>query len=111
MACFIAHGAGGLERQPQLERRAFVFSVFHQQQITTMRPGDVLLLYTDGVTEARDDVGDQFGEDRLMRLLADAGCSDAEGAVAAVAAAVEAQVAGSCHEADDMALLALTVPA
>lgn len=73
--------------------------------------GCTLLLYTDGVTEARDDAGDQFGEDRLELLLADAACSDAEGAVAAVAAAVEAQVAGSRHEADDMALLALTVPA
>jgi PAS domain S-box-containing protein len=73
--------------------------------------GSTLLLYTDGVTEARDDAGAQFGEDGLQELLGDAGCADAEGAVAAVAAAVEAQVAGSRHEADDMALLALTVPA
>jgi sigma-B regulation protein RsbU (phosphoserine phosphatase) len=73
--------------------------------------GCTLLLYTDGVTEARDDRGEQFGEDGLERLLGDARCSDAEGTVAAVAAAVEAQVAGSSHEADDMALLALTIPA
>ena len=73
--------------------------------------GSTLLLYTDGVTEARDDAGAQFGEDALLRLLGDAGCSAAEGAVAAVVAAVEAQVTGSRHQADDMALLALTVPA
>jgi phosphoserine phosphatase RsbU/P len=73
--------------------------------------GSTLLLYTDGVTEARDDAGAQFGEDGLQELLGDAGCAAAEGAVTAVAAAVEAQVAGSRHEADDMALLALTVPA
>ncbi|MBN1091710.1 SpoIIE family protein phosphatase [Blastococcus sp. TML/M2B] len=73
--------------------------------------GSTLLLYTDGVTEARDAAGEQFGEEGLQRLLGDAACADAEGAVAAVAAAVEAQVAGSRHEADDMALLALTVPA
>jgi PAS domain S-box-containing protein len=73
--------------------------------------GSTLLLYTDGVTEARDDAGRQLGEDALHRLLADARCAEAEGAVAAVAAAVEAQVTGSHHEADDMALLALTVPA
>ena len=73
--------------------------------------GCTLLLYTDGVTEARDDAGEQFGEDALQRLLGDAGCSTAEGAVAAVAAAVEAQLTGSRHEADDMALLALAVPA
>lgn len=71
--------------------------------------GSTLLLYTDGVTEARDDAGEQLGEERLHRLLADPCCTAAESTVAAVAAAVENQVAGSRHEADDMALLALTV--
>ncbi|MBJ7453251.1 MAG: SpoIIE family protein phosphatase, partial [Blastococcus sp.] len=60
-------------------------------------------------TEARDDAGEQLGEERLHRLLADPCCTAAEATVAAVAAAVEDQVAGSRHEADDMALLALTV--
>jgi len=73
--------------------------------------GSTLLLYTDGVTEARDDAGEQLGEERLHRLLAGPGCTSAEAAVAAVAAAVEEQVTGSRHEADDMALLALTVSA
>ena len=48
---------------------------------------------------------------RLQRLLGDRRLRGAEATVAAVAAAVEAQLAGSRHEADDMALLALTVPA
>lgn len=33
-------------------------------------PGDVLLLYTDGITEAIDRNLDMYGEDRLMSLLA-----------------------------------------
>jgi sigma-B regulation protein RsbU (phosphoserine phosphatase) len=73
-------------------------------------PGASLVLYTDGVTEARDDAGRQFGEDGLIRLLSEAGPLDAEGTVAAVAAAVEKQLRGSRYEADDLAVLALAVP-
>jgi len=34
-----------------------------------MRPRDVLLLYSDGVTEAHDDAMDEFGEERLAAFL------------------------------------------
>ncbi|MDK3257504.1 SpoIIE family protein phosphatase [Blastococcus capsensis] len=73
-------------------------------------PGSTLVLYTDGVTEARDDAGRQFGEDALLRIVAGAPVADAEAVVAAVSAAVEAQLAGSRHEPDDLAVLALAVP-
>jgi sigma-B regulation protein RsbU (phosphoserine phosphatase) len=36
------------------------------------RSGDRLLLYTDGITEAHDPAGEEFGRDRLLRFLADA---------------------------------------
>jgi serine phosphatase RsbU (regulator of sigma subunit) len=42
----------------------------HQAQL---RPGDLFLLYTDGVTEAEDPDALQFGEDRLESLLAKKG--------------------------------------
>ncbi|MGY1724806.1 SpoIIE family protein phosphatase [Blastococcus sp. SYSU DS0533] len=73
-------------------------------------PGTTLVLYTDGVTEARDHAGRQFGEDALLRVVAGAPVADAEAVVAAVSAAVEEQLAGSGHEPDDLAVLALSVP-
>jgi sigma-B regulation protein RsbU (phosphoserine phosphatase) len=35
----------------------------------SLEPGDTLLLYSDGVTEAANSAGDDFGEDRLVRTL------------------------------------------
>jgi serine phosphatase RsbU (regulator of sigma subunit) len=34
-----------------------------------LRPGDVMLLYTDGVTEMRNEAGEGFGIDRLTTML------------------------------------------
>jgi sigma-B regulation protein RsbU (phosphoserine phosphatase) len=31
--------------------------------------GDILILYTDGVTEAENDEGEQFGESRLIETM------------------------------------------
>jgi phosphoserine phosphatase RsbU/P len=37
---------------------------------TVLGVGDILVIYTDGVTEARDEDGKEFGEDRLLALVA-----------------------------------------
>ena len=34
-----------------------------------LEPDDLLTLYTDGVTEAFDDAGEEFGEERLVDAL------------------------------------------
>ncbi|MGY1813730.1 SpoIIE family protein phosphatase [Blastococcus sp. SYSU D00820] len=73
-------------------------------------PGASLVLYTDGVTEARDDDGVQFGEEALMALLTRPGPDAAECIAATITAAVDARLAGSRYEADDLAVLAVTVP-
>ena len=72
-----------------------------------LEPGDRVLLYTDGVTEARDDAGQQFDDHGLARVLSGNDCLTAAAAEAAVHAAVEDHLSGSRYGADDLAVLAL----
>jgi sigma-B regulation protein RsbU (phosphoserine phosphatase) len=67
----------------------------------------MLVLYTDGVTEARDDAGVQFGEAGLTAVLRETAGLPADVTVEAVSAAVERQLRGSRYGADDQAVLAL----
>jgi serine phosphatase RsbU (regulator of sigma subunit) len=65
-----------LRRDGSLERLAAtstVLGLFRQWECSVgecrLERDDLLALYTDGVTEAFDDAGDEFGEDRLVDAL------------------------------------------
>jgi PAS domain S-box-containing protein len=68
----------------------------------TLRPGDSLVLYTDGVTEARGEHG-WFGADRLRSLLASRAGASADELAGAVADAALAHSGGRAD--DDIAVL------
>jgi serine phosphatase RsbU (regulator of sigma subunit) len=57
----------------RLEATATVLGVFRDWDgsicTATLAPGDVLLLFTDGVTEAMNAAGEEFGECRLLEEL------------------------------------------
>lgn len=50
----------------------------YRAKATTLAPGDRLLLYTDGVTDARDAAGEDFGDQRLAHSVETAGEASAE---------------------------------
>ncbi|SFO02436.1 PAS domain S-box-containing protein [Geodermatophilus obscurus] len=79
-------------------------------QTVPLPPGAALVLYTDGVTEARDDSGVQLGEDGLVALLDRPGADSAEQIVELISTGVEKRLRHSRFEADDLAVLALTIP-
>ncbi len=69
-APIVAHCDGTHHR---LQEGGGVLGVFQSQTYSTgafeLLPGDRLLLFTDGVTEACNGDGEEFGETRLIRLL------------------------------------------
>lgn len=50
----------------------------YEEQSLTMAPGDLLFLYTDGVTEAENQSGDMFGEERLIEYIRNRSASPLE---------------------------------
>lgn len=73
----------------------------HDQEVT-LEPGDVLLLYTDGITEAMNSSGEQFDLGRLEQAIS----ASAEQGPAAVVERVLSDVrAFSSEQLDDRSLL------
>jgi serine phosphatase RsbU (regulator of sigma subunit) len=71
----------------------------------SFRPGDALLLYTDGVLEAANARGEQFGDERLREIFA-AGGRTAEDRCAIITRELE-RFAGSKVFPDDVSLVCL----
>ena len=71
---------GGMDSVEELTRTGMALGVLERtgftQETLRMQPGDALVLYTDGITEARDPDGIMFGEERLLEVAQRAqGCS------------------------------------
>jgi sigma-B regulation protein RsbU (phosphoserine phosphatase) len=73
------------------------------REAVQLAPGDALVLYTDGITEAQNEQGVFYGEDRLLESAkASLGCP-AEGIRDAIVADVHRFV-GDAPQFDDIAL-------
>ena len=71
---------------------------------TTLRPGDTLLGYSDGIAECRNENGVEFGTERLAAAAQVSHGSSASGTLFSVLGAVE-DFAGSQSREDDMAVI------
>ncbi len=78
---------------------------FDQKSITLL-PGDTLVLYTDGVTEAMNETGEEYGMERLCEVLAVAPSRDAEEVSRAIFESIR-QFAGDAPQSDDITCLTL----
>jgi sigma-B regulation protein RsbU (phosphoserine phosphatase) len=81
---------------------AFSFATY-TTAIHPLEPGDRLLLYTDGILEATNAQGEEFGSSRLHALLKDAASLLAEDAAASILSSLEQW--SSKSQNDDLTLL------
>jgi sigma-B regulation protein RsbU (phosphoserine phosphatase) len=107
-APFVVHSDGSHER---LREGGAVLGVFatrnYEMGSAQLSPGDRVILFTDGVTEACNLAGEEFGEARLLRLLEDQRTLSADELQAKILAVV-AEFSGGLWQ-DDATLLVLAV--
>jgi sigma-B regulation protein RsbU (phosphoserine phosphatase) len=80
---------------------------FTERQIS-VAPGDVLLLYTDGVTEAENPTGEMYG-DRLQALLTSQSRHQAVQISQQLALQLDSQIAPKTEHTDDIAYVVIKV--
>jgi sigma-B regulation protein RsbU (phosphoserine phosphatase) len=86
---------------------AFIVSRYESGR-AELRPGDALFIYTDGVIEALDESGAEYGEDRLAREVAALGTTDAAASLRRIFESVDS-FAGATPQYDDITCLVLRI--
>lgn len=64
-------------------------NIAYKTDTLTLAPGDMIVIYTDGITEAVGKDDEEFGEDRLIELLHVYGQNNARAVIYAIAQAVD----------------------
>lgn len=78
--------------------------MFYEQKIKELQKGDILFLFTDGVTEAQDSAKEFYGEDRLLSVLIEQSENSPEEICNAIIKDFEA-FKGSEPQVDDMVMI------
>ena len=73
----------------------------YSRTVVKPEPGDLIVLYSDGVSEARDPSGEELGRDRLMEIARSLDSSNAERFGTQLAQAIRAFRGGGAPEDDE----------
>ncbi|MGA8530862.1 MAG: PP2C family protein-serine/threonine phosphatase, partial [Acidobacteriaceae bacterium] len=82
----------------------------YTEQSLTLEPGDLLVLYTDGISEAMTNADEEWGEERMIEAALQVRDQPADAVLRSVFAAADAFTAGAPQH-DDMTLLILRLDA
>lgn len=108
---FLVRADDSFERLPSCGTILGIFpDLPYEVKRCRLEPGDVLTLFSDGVTEENNPSGEEFGEERLARVLGERGRGAAVDLVEAVRQAVLAWAAGAAPTDDVTVVVARRVP-
>lgn len=105
---YVVRANGKIERLPISKNIivGFIENFQFSEETLHLEPGDTLLLYTDGVTEAVDTELKEYGEERLEKLLKNTTQMGCQEMIDAVKADVKA-FTEEAEQSDDITLLAI----
>lgn len=103
------HGEFGYLEEPINPIVGMIEGLTYRSGTVTLPPGGMLLLYTDGVTEAETHDMSMYGEDRLLHCLNTSTSRLSSDLVTAVFASVHEFAAGA-PQSDDITVLAIRCP-
>lgn len=92
----------------RIDGAAEKFEALLEEDRIDLRNGDVIVLYTDGITEAMNSDADLFGDSRLSRIVEEHGHLDSSELRERILREIEAFV-GSADQHDDMTMILLKV--
>jgi sigma-B regulation protein RsbU (phosphoserine phosphatase) len=105
---YVLHPDGSVEALPtqgNMALGAFEGLEYKSGELT-LAPGDMLVTYTDGVTEAENESHEQFGEEALAALLPNYVTASAAGMVEGIRSQVQNFVGGA-PQSDDITVLVI----
>lgn len=95
--------SGGTIRR--LETGGLICGLFehaaYEEETVRMQPGDVLLIFSDGISEALDAAGEEFGDDRILACLKAHAGDSVNGVLECLVGTVKSFAAGTV-QSDDM---------
>ena len=91
---------------PFSELHADIFAERLRQEHITMQTGDVILLYTDGLTDVTNEAGEMFGEERLYEITVQHQNNSAQQIQNLICNTLE-QFQGTVEQTDDITMIVL----
>lgn len=103
---------GSKDKHELLEAEGMALGVMpgidYEEREVKLQSGDVALLYTDGVPEAIDELGQEFGEERLLQVIMEKGFLSAPELIKQICREVT-DFCGKEPQFDDLTMLAVEV--